>query len=35
MVFDYTTFMSALGGDVAAFDSFDVANLQEGDADYR
>jgi ABC-type Zn uptake system ZnuABC Zn-binding protein ZnuA len=35
MVFDYRTFMSALGGDASAFDGFDVENLQEGDAEYR
>lgn len=35
MVFDYTTFMSALGGDTAAFDTLDVTNLQEGDVEYR
>ena len=35
MVFDYRTFMSALGGDTAAFEAFDVTNLQEGDAEYR
>ena len=35
MVFDYRTFMSALGGDASAFDGFDVANLHEGDAEYR
>ena len=35
MVFDYRTFMSALGGDASAFDGFDVTNLQEGDAEYR
>lgn len=35
MIFDLRTFMSALGGDTAAFDGFDVADLQEGDAEYR
>ena len=35
MVFDYTTFMSALGGDVDAFDEFDVGNLPGSDAEYR
>ena len=35
MVFDYTTMMSALGGDASAFDGFDVANLRGSDADYR
>ena len=28
MVFDFRTFMGALGGDVSPFDAFDVANLQ-------
>jgi ABC-type Zn uptake system ZnuABC Zn-binding protein ZnuA len=31
MVFDFKTFMGALGGDVTPFDSFDVQNLQPGD----
>jgi ABC-type Zn uptake system ZnuABC Zn-binding protein ZnuA len=31
MVFDFTTFMGALGGDVTPFDSFEVQNLQPGD----
>lgn len=36
MVFDLRTFMGALGGDVSAFDGFDVTNLYEGDtARYR
>jgi ABC-type Zn uptake system ZnuABC Zn-binding protein ZnuA len=35
MVFDYRTFMSALGGDATPFDGFDVTNLQEGDVEYR
>jgi ABC-type Zn uptake system ZnuABC Zn-binding protein ZnuA len=30
MVFDFRTFMSALGGDVSAFDGFEVENLQPG-----
>jgi ABC-type Zn uptake system ZnuABC Zn-binding protein ZnuA len=30
MVFDFRTFMSALGGDVSAFDGVDVENLQPG-----
>ncbi len=30
MVFDFRTFMSALGGDASAFDGFDVENLQPG-----
>jgi ABC-type Zn uptake system ZnuABC Zn-binding protein ZnuA len=35
LVFDFTTFMSALGGDVSAFEAFDVGNLQDGNAEYR
>lgn len=35
MVFDYETFMGALGGDVAPFKSLDVANLQQGHVEYR
>ncbi|MGH2672520.1 MAG: metal ABC transporter substrate-binding protein [Actinomycetota bacterium] len=36
MVFDFRTFMGALGGDVSAFDAFDVTNLQPGDTvEYR
>jgi hypothetical protein len=36
MVFDFRTFMGALGGDVGAFERFDVANLQPGDTvEYR
>lgn len=36
MVFDFTTFMEALGGDPSPFHSFDISNLQGGDtADYR
>jgi ABC-type Zn uptake system ZnuABC Zn-binding protein ZnuA len=36
MVFDFRTFMGALGGDPSSFDGFDVANLQPGDTvDYR
>lgn len=36
MVFDFTTFMGALGGDVAMFEGFDVTNLAgEATADYR
>ena len=31
MVFDFRTFMGALGGDTSAFDAVDVANLQPGD----
>lgn len=31
MVFDFRTFMGALGGDPTAFDAVDVANLQPGD----
>jgi hypothetical protein len=35
MVFDYTTFMSALGGDAAPLADLDVSNLHEGNAEYR
>jgi ABC-type Zn uptake system ZnuABC Zn-binding protein ZnuA len=36
MVFDFHTFMGALGGDVSAFDALDVTNLQPGDTtEYR
>jgi hypothetical protein len=36
MVFDFRTFMGALGGDVSPFDGFDIANLQPDDTtDYR
>jgi ABC-type Zn uptake system ZnuABC Zn-binding protein ZnuA len=35
MVFDYRTFMGALGGDVSAFDGFDVSNVSAGRAEYR
>jgi ABC-type Zn uptake system ZnuABC Zn-binding protein ZnuA len=36
MVFDFRTFMGALGGDVSAFDDMDVTNLEGGDtANYR
>jgi ABC-type Zn uptake system ZnuABC Zn-binding protein ZnuA len=36
MVFDYTTFMGALGGDPSAFESLDVSNLGgEDTANYR
>ena len=36
MVFDYRTFTSALGGDVSAFEGFDVSNVAgEGSATYR
>ena len=36
MVFDFRTFMGALGGDVSAFDALDTANLQPGDTtEYR
>lgn len=31
MVFDFRTFIGALGGDVSAFDGFDVTNMYEGD----
>ena len=36
MVFDYRTFMGALGGDVGAFDGFDTSNVATSDAvEYR
>jgi ABC-type Zn uptake system ZnuABC Zn-binding protein ZnuA len=36
MVFDFKTFMGALGGDITPFDSFEVGNLQSGNtANYR
>ncbi|MGZ5353493.1 MAG: metal ABC transporter substrate-binding protein [Actinomycetota bacterium] len=36
MVFDFRTFMGALGGDTGAFDGFDVENLLPGDTiEYR
>jgi ABC-type Zn uptake system ZnuABC Zn-binding protein ZnuA len=36
MVFDFRTFMGALGGDTGAFDAIDVINLQPGDTvEYR
>ncbi|HYF11803.1 MAG TPA: metal ABC transporter substrate-binding protein [Actinomycetota bacterium] len=36
MVFDFRTFMGALGGDVSPFDGFDTSNLQPGDTvEYR
>jgi ABC-type Zn uptake system ZnuABC Zn-binding protein ZnuA len=36
MVFDFRTFMVALGGDVSAFDELDVSNLQPADTvEYR
>jgi ABC-type Zn uptake system ZnuABC Zn-binding protein ZnuA len=36
MVFDFRTFMGALGGDVSAFEDLDVTNVQPGDTvDYR
>jgi len=31
MVFDFRTFMTALGGDAVAFDAIDVTNIQPGD----
>jgi ABC-type Zn uptake system ZnuABC Zn-binding protein ZnuA len=34
MVFDYRTFMGALGGDVSAFDGFDTSNVSAGSAEY-
>ena len=30
MVFDFRTFMGALGGDVSAFDGFNVENIEPG-----
>jgi ABC-type Zn uptake system ZnuABC Zn-binding protein ZnuA len=35
MVFDYHTFMGALGGDVSAFEGFDTSNVGAGSAEYR
>ena len=36
MVFDFRTFMTALGGDASAFDAIDVTNIQPGDTtEYR
>jgi len=36
MVFDFKTFMKALGGDVSAFDAFDATNIgDESNATYR
>jgi ABC-type Zn uptake system ZnuABC Zn-binding protein ZnuA len=35
MVYDYRTFMGALGGDVSAFEGFDASNVSAGDAEYR
>jgi ABC-type Zn uptake system ZnuABC Zn-binding protein ZnuA len=35
MVYDYRTFMGALGGDVSAFEGFDTSNVTAGDAEYR
>ncbi len=35
MVFDFTTFMGALGGDPSALAGFDASNLHEGNATYR
>jgi ABC-type Zn uptake system ZnuABC Zn-binding protein ZnuA len=35
MVYDYRTFMGALGGDVSAFEGFDTSNVSGGDAEYR
>ena len=36
MVYDFRTFMGALGGDPGSFDGFDVTNLQPGDTvEYR
>jgi hypothetical protein len=30
MAFDFKTFMGALGGDVSAFDGFNVSNIEPG-----
>jgi ABC-type Zn uptake system ZnuABC Zn-binding protein ZnuA len=36
MVFDFRTFMTALGGDASGFDAIDVTNIQPGDTiEYR
>ncbi len=35
MVFDYRTFMGALGGDVSAYEGFDTGNVADGDVEYR
>jgi ABC-type Zn uptake system ZnuABC Zn-binding protein ZnuA len=35
MVFDYRTFMGALGGDVSPFEGFDTSNVSAGTAEYR
>ncbi|MEX1264719.1 MAG: metal ABC transporter substrate-binding protein [Actinomycetota bacterium] len=35
MVYDYVTFMSALGGDTAPFAALDVSDLHEDNAEYR
>jgi ABC-type Zn uptake system ZnuABC Zn-binding protein ZnuA len=35
MVYDYRTFMGALGGDVSAFEGFDTGNVAAGNAEYR
>jgi ABC-type Zn uptake system ZnuABC Zn-binding protein ZnuA len=35
MVFDYRTFMGALGGDVSPFEAIDTGNVTEGGAEYR
>jgi ABC-type Zn uptake system ZnuABC Zn-binding protein ZnuA len=34
MVFDFTTFMGALGGDPSAFEGLDTSNVSEGNATY-
>jgi ABC-type Zn uptake system ZnuABC Zn-binding protein ZnuA len=34
MVFDFETFMGALGGDIASFESFDVSNLRSGETSH-
>ncbi|MGH2662847.1 MAG: metal ABC transporter substrate-binding protein [Actinomycetota bacterium] len=35
MVFDYRTFMGALGGDVSPFEAIEISNVTEGDGEYR
>ena len=36
MVFDFRTFMGALGGDVSPFEAFDVTNVAGGEtSSYR
>jgi ABC-type Zn uptake system ZnuABC Zn-binding protein ZnuA len=35
MVYDYRTFMGALGGEVSGFEGFDTSNVSAGAAEYR